>query len=198
MFTLACIFANLRILGDAVMEQRKIDKNKPTLYIFSGLSGCGKSTLAEKLAEYTNFVYLRIDIIEQGLRDICSINISGEGYRLSYRIAKDNLRIGNSVIADSCNPIALTRKEWQEVAEDLGVNFENIEIICSDKSIHKYRVETRSSQISNLQLPTWQDVQAREYHTWNSFRHVVDTSGKSIEQSFLELVNMLGLNEVIP
>ena len=98
-------------------------KSKPILYIFSGLPGVGKTTLAEKLAENLNATFLRIDTVEQGLRDICSFNVQGEGYRLSYRIAKDNLQIGNDVIADSCNPIELTRFEWQEVAISADARF---------------------------------------------------------------------------
>jgi predicted kinase len=81
------------------------------LYIFSGLPGTGKTTLSQKLAQHTSAVHIRIDTIEQGLRDLCSVNVVGEGYRLAYRIASDNLNLGISVVADSCNPINLTRKE---------------------------------------------------------------------------------------
>ena len=72
----------------------------PTLYIFSGLPGSGKSTLSQTIARQLGAVYLRIDTIEQGLRDLCSIEVEGEGYRLAYRIAFDNLCAGMSVVAD--------------------------------------------------------------------------------------------------
>ena len=88
----------------------------PTFYIFSGLPGSGKSTLAKGLAKAIGAVYLRIDTIEQALRDLCNFKVEGEGYRLSYRIAKDNLLTGNNVVADSCNPIELTRVEFEEIA----------------------------------------------------------------------------------
>lgn len=90
----------------------------PILFIFSGLPATGKTTLAKMLAQHCQATYLRIDTIEQGLRDLCHFQVEGEGYRLSYRIARDNLLLGNSVVADSCNPIWLTRKEWQQVALD--------------------------------------------------------------------------------
>lgn len=76
----------------------------PTLYIFSGLPATGKSTLAELLARRLGAAYVRIDTIEQALRDLCSVDVQGEGYRLAYRVAADNLRLGISVVADSCNP----------------------------------------------------------------------------------------------
>lgn len=60
---------------------------------------------------------------------------------LAYRIAQENLRIGNSVIADSVNSIALTRREWNRVAEEVGAPFINVEIICSDEKVHRHRVE---------------------------------------------------------
>lgn len=39
------------------------------LIIFSGLPGCGKSTIARALAKRLGAVYLRIDTIEQAIRD---------------------------------------------------------------------------------------------------------------------------------
>ena len=172
---------------------QNMNSNKSTLYIFSGLPATGKTTLAEKLAKFTGDVLLRIDTIEQGLRDLCSINVTGEGYRLSYRIAEDNLKMGNNVIADSCNPIQLTRSEWEKVANSSGANFENIEIICSDKNTHRHRSEYRISSIKNLNLPSWEDIESREYHPWNRFRHVINTANKTIEEAFTELREKLNL-----
>lgn len=110
---------------------------RPMLYIFSGLPGSGKSTLAQRVARQFSAVYLRIDTIEQGLRELCSFDVQGEGYRLAYRIAADNLRIGASVVADSCNPIELTRREWEQVARDAHAGYVNIEIRCSDMREHR-------------------------------------------------------------
>ena len=45
---------------------------KSVLYIFSGLPGSGKTALAKALAEKTASVYLRIDTIEQAIRDLCA------------------------------------------------------------------------------------------------------------------------------
>ncbi|MBA5761034.1 AAA family ATPase [Vibrio sp. 404] len=159
----------------------------PTLYIFSGLPGSGKSTLAKELAKQINATYLRIDTVEQGLRDLCQYRVEGEGYRLSYRIISDNLKLGLSAIADCCNPIELTREEWQQVAVETGARYINIEIICSDETEHKIRVEQRIAEVANLKLPTWQDVVKREYHPWQTPVVRIDTAGKSIQSSINEL-----------
>lgn len=161
--------------------------NKPRFYIFSGLPGSGKSTLAKKLASKTSAVYLRIDTVEQAIRDLYEIKVEGEGYQLSYRIAADNLRLGLSVISDSCNPIKLTRDEWQDVATSSDAEYINIEVICTNNDEHQRRVENRESEIPGLQLPDWSKVMSREYHPWDSMRIVIDTAGKTIEESFQEL-----------
>jgi predicted kinase len=156
----------------------------PVLYIFSGLPGSGKSTIARLVAMRLKAAYLRIDTIEQGLRDLAGITaLEGEGYRLSYRIASENLNLGLSVVADSCNPIELTRREWEEVARNSKAHFINIEIVCSDRSEHRRRVETRLPTVQRLKLPTWEEVENREYHEWTVGRIVVDTAHRSEQES---------------
>ncbi len=168
-----------------------MNSNTPILYIMAGLPGTGKTTLSQMLAKHLSITHLRIDTIEQALRDLCSVKVTGEGYRLSYRVATDNLLLGHSVIADSCNPIKLSRNEWQQVAIDSKAEYVNIEIICSDKAEHKRRVETREPTIAGLQLPTWQKVVDREYDEWTTDKIVVDTAGKTVSESFEELLSKL-------
>jgi predicted kinase len=166
---------------------------KPVLYIFSGLPGVGKSFLAKALSERTKSVYIRIDTIEQAIRDLCAFDVQGEGYRLAYRIAEDNLRLGNSVVADSCNPWDLTRREWQQAAVNSDADYINIEVICSDKTEHRRRIESRKSDIPGLVLPDWENVSSRKYETWESPRILVDTAGKTVVESVSCLFSLLSL-----
>jgi predicted kinase len=160
---------------------------KPVLFILSGLPGAGKSALARLLAAHYGAVWLRVDTIEQALRDLCSVEPQGEGYRLAYRIAADNLATGLSVVADSCNPWHLTRREWEDVASTNGTGALNIEVVCSSPEEHRRRIETRRSEVSGLRLPTWEEVVAREYHPWDEDHITIDTAGKSAAESFAEL-----------
>lgn len=165
------------------------------LYIFAGLPGSGKTTLAQGLAQVSKAVYLRIDTLEQALRDLAGISPQGEGYELAYRLASEQLKLGLDVIADSCNPIELTRERWQQVAHEAGADCINIEVSCSDPGEHQLRVETRQLNIPGLVPPSWQEVQAREYHLWSGQfpRISIDTAGRSSEQSLDELLSKLGL-----
>ena len=163
----------------------------PTLYVFSGLPGTGKTLLSQRLATRIGATYLRIDTIEQGLREVCGIVVQGEGYRLAYRVAADNLRVGVSVIADSCNPVQLTRDEWQTVAYDAQKQLVNVEVICSDAVEHRRRIESRKSSVPGLVLPTWDEVIRRRYDAWTNERIVIDTARKTEDECAAELFSKL-------
>jgi predicted kinase len=130
---------------------------------------------------------LRIDTVEQALRDF-SLDVQGEGYSLCYRVALDNLKLGLSVVADSCNPVELTRLAWENVAREADAEFVNIEVICSDRLEHKKRAETRTIDVKGLRLPTWKEIEGREYHEWQRERAVVDTAKQTEKDCFETLL----------
>jgi predicted kinase len=81
------------------------------LIILGGLPGTGKTTIARELARQLGAVHVRIDSIEEAILDsgVLSSPINDAGYRVGNAVAADNLRIGRTVIADSVNPIPLSR-----------------------------------------------------------------------------------------
>ncbi len=154
---------------------------------FAGLPGCGKSTIAQALAKRLSAAYLRIDSIEQAISD-AQIEPGAAGYLVAYRLAADNLRSGLVVIADSMNPLQITRDAYRRVAEQAGVAFLEVELICSDKTEHRRRVETRSATVEGLSLPTWESVEARQYEQWDRAPLQIDTATLSIAESVELLV----------
>ena len=163
------------------------------LIIFGGLPGIGKTTIARELASQLGAMYVRIDSIEQAIRDSGTVNqpLNDTGYRVAYAIAEDNLRLGRTVIADSVNPIQLTRDAWIGVAHRAQVGAAEVEVICSDPQQHRQRVEARPADISGLTLPTWEEVVSREYEPWKRAHIVIDTTGRSVADSVEELQEAL-------
>jgi len=155
------------------------------LIIFGGLPGVGKTAIAVELARLIGAVHLRIDSIEQGIRasGVVSQPLNDAGYRVAYAVAEDNLRIGRTVIADSVNPLRLTREAWVGVANRVQVKAIEIEVKCSDANEHRHRVEMRTTDIPGLNLPTWEEVVEREYHPWDREHLVIDTAGRTVEQN---------------
>jgi predicted kinase len=154
------------------------------LVIFSGLPGVGKTTIARELARQLAAVYLRIDSIEQAIRDSGPKlrELEDEGYRAAYAVAEDNLRLGRTVIADCVNPLKITRDAWMGVARRARVPAIEIEILCSSIQEHRNRVERRKIDIPGLKAPTWKDVIAREYEPWDRDRITIDTAETSVEE----------------
>ena len=158
------------------------------LVIFGGLPGTGKSTLALRLAREWRAVYLRIDTIEKAIveREEGS-SLDERGYCVAYAVAEDNLRLGHTVIADSVNPVQITRSAWLNVAKRAGVQSVEIEVICSDRVEHRHRVETRSAIVP----VTWYEVVTRDFEPWLGEHTRIDTSGQTIDQSLAALLEML-------
>lgn len=155
------------------------------LIAFGGLPGTGKTTVAKNLARKLGAVYLRVDTLEQAF--IASGNdrteIGPAGYLAAYAVADDNLRLGLTVVADSVNSLNLTRTAWRNVALEVGVRIFEIELICSDATAHRLRVEGRQADIPGHKLPTWKNVQERQYDAWEWEHFVVDTANLSVDEA---------------
>ncbi|MBN2978473.1 AAA family ATPase [Pseudomonas lactucae] len=145
------------------------------LIIFSGLPGTGKTTIARELAHRIGAVYLRIDVIEQTLRD-AGILPGASGYDVANALALSNLRLGHTVIADCVNPVRDSRAAFTSSAAAAGVALIDIQVVCSDVQEHQRRVETRESDIAGLTPPTWQSVLTHEYEAWADAPLTIDTA----------------------
>jgi predicted kinase len=170
-----------------------LNRENTMLIIFAGLPGVGKTALAKAIARKLEAVYLRVDTIEQALRlsEMLPADVGSAGYLVAYRLAEENLRMGRTVVADSVNPLNMTRNAWVSVAEDAAIKAIEIEVICSDQSEHRRRVETRKADIDGLSLPSWEAVFGRTYENWIRPPMVLDTSKRSIEEATEELFSQL-------
>jgi predicted kinase len=153
------------------------------LIVCGGLPGSGKSSIARQLARETGAVWLRIDSIEQAIREsgVVPGSINDAGYRAAYAIAEDNLRLGCNVIGGSVNGWSVTRNAWLDTGVRAGAQLIEVEIISSDLEEHRRRVETRNSEVPRLVIPDWQAVIGRDYEPWDRDHLTIDTAVRSIE-----------------
>ena len=160
------------------------------LIVLSGLPGVGKTTIARELARSLAATYVRIDSIEHALQQ-AGLIVEGEGYAVAHAVAADNLRAGQTVVADCVNPWPLTRDQWRAVGERIGVPVVEVEVVCSDQAEHRRRVELRVADIAGHRVPTWQEVVQRDYRSWDRQRLVIDTARRSVSESVQAVVSAL-------
>ena len=139
----------------------------------------GKTTLARQLATELGATYLRIDAIEQAIR-AAGAELGVAGYLVGYAVAESNLAHGQTVVADSVNPLGVTRQAWRDAAARAGARCVDVLVICSDQTLHRRRVEERAADLPGLRLPSWADVCARETEAWDTQPLIVDTARASV------------------
>jgi predicted kinase len=150
------------------------------LIVFGGLPGTGKTTISRELTRRLSATYLRIDAIEQTLR-AAGHTVGAMGYVVAHALAAGNLELGRIVVADCVNPVLASRVGWRETALQKSACIVEIEVVCSDMALHRQRVETRTSDIGGLKLPTWDEVVNRDYEPWDREHLVLDTAASSLE-----------------
>jgi predicted kinase len=160
------------------------------LIVLGGLPGVGKTTLVRALSQHLQAVHIRIDTIEQAIRSsgMLRSEVGPAGYIVGYAVAEDNLRVGRTVVADSVNPLAITRKAWQAVAERASLPVVEIEIVRTHLEDHRHVIETRSSDIAGLTSPTWAQVNEYVYEPWDRPHVVIGTSFRTVEECVQELL----------
>lgn len=154
------------------------------LVVFGGLPGTGKTTVARDVAAALQAALLRIDEIDAAM-DRAGIDgsqpIGLATYVVAGAVADSCLRIGTPVVVDAVNPVEAARQGWRELAARTGSVLRVVEVVCSDPAEHRRRVERRTSDIAGFEVPTWADVEAREYDPWTEPRLTVDTAGADVD-----------------
>lgn len=164
------------------------------LISIGGLPGSGKTTISRALRAEVGGLHVRIDTIEQAIVDagISREELGPMGYAVGYAVAGDSLRQGFVVIAESVNPLAITRDAWRNIARAAGARCIEVEVVCSDPVVHEQRAASRVVDIAGLELPSWNAIQARTYEPWNRAHLVIDTATRPVKACVDEVLASMG------
>ncbi len=148
------------------------------LVVFCGLPGVGKTALSRRVADALDATFLRIDTIEAAVASTLAVLIDNPvGYAVASRVAADQLHAGRPVIADAVNSVVAARQGWVSLARDCAVPLRFVQVVCSDETEHRRRVETRTGEMPGHQVPPWQRVQDRPWEPLTEPHLIIDNVG---------------------
>lgn len=148
--------------------------------MFAGLPGSGKTAIAEALARDLGIPIFSKDWLEATLWRNGYGPEQGSGwaaYELMSALSEQQLRLGQSLILDSVATTERIREEWRQIACRHRAPFLAIECVCSDRVVHRSRLEGRIRNIPGWPELTWDHVEEvrGRYEPWQEEHLVLDT-----------------------
>ena len=167
----------------------------PSLLLMKGPPGSGKSTLARELGRRLHWPVIDKDDV----RDLLPDAIGGISYEAMLAVARRQLQLGLSVIADSPLGYGESYRRAVSMAAECGARVAVIECVCSDQTVWRQRIEARRG----MQLPAhhatdWTRVDdffartSTDAYTVDVAHLVVDTAGSDIGASTKAVLLWLG------
>ena len=161
------------------------------LIAMAGLPGAGKSTIGQVLAVRLGIPVVSVDPIETAIlhAGIESDQPTGlAAYLVAETLAKTVLVSGSGIVVDAVNAVNPAREQWVNLAAGLGEPLRFIEVICSDPTLHRERIESRERLLPHLEM-TWNAVEQslEDYAEWTG-------PSAAIARITLDSVEPLGVN----
>jgi predicted kinase len=142
------------------------------MVVMAGLPGTGKSAVAGGVGATLGVPVVSVDPIESA---ILSAGIDADqptglaAYLVAETIAESVITGGNGVVIDAVNAVEPAREQWLKLAARCGIAIRFVEVVCSDESVHRARLEARGRQLAHLAEPTWHAVEQSldEWEAWS-------------------------------
>ncbi len=148
--------------GDQWIEHQFGDLSVTQLIVMAGLPGAGKSTIAEIVGARLGATVVSVDPIESAIlrAGIDADEPTGlAAYLVAEQIAEKELESGRTVIVDAVNAVEAARLQWRDLATRAEVRLRVVEVVCSDESVHRARLEKRERGLPHLEETTWHAVE---------------------------------------
>jgi predicted kinase len=142
------------------------------LIVFSGLPGTGKSTLAEVAGRQLRVPVFAVDWLLGSLTPFGGYHLDEllkAGAELLTTLALRQLELGQSAILDFPAEDLTTRTRWRTLAHAAGAQFRVVVCTCSDRELHRARLEGRKRGIPGWhEGGNWANVERRmtEFPPW--------------------------------
>jgi predicted kinase len=164
------------------------------LIVFGGLPGVGKTALARAVAEHVGATYVRVDAIEAAMWRAGVTRDQPTGlaaYVVAHAVAEGSMAAGASVVVDAVNPVEVARRGWRDLAHGLSKPLRVVEVVCRDEAEHRRRVESRTADLEAHEVPTWREVEDREYEPWDEPRLTIDTSSATQAECLAQVLSYI-------
>jgi predicted kinase len=154
-------------------------QSKCTFIVMRGFPGTGKSTIARLLATSLHAPLIDRDILRQLAVDVFG-NVPQVGsfsYELMFTLAREQLKLGLSVVVDSPLTYRRTYEQCLEIAQEFHTPMLVVHCQCPPE-VQERRLEGRKGQVSNFQITSmeeWEQWRER-YEEFDDHGCVIDTS----------------------
>lgn len=148
----------------------EVHLSPPRLILVMGVAGTGKSELAKAILEQIWAVYLDNNFLADAFSPESRIDqpylaVRENLYAALYRITKENLLIGNSVLLDAPHIKQVQDPQWcrwvQQLAEEAGAWMRAIRCYCSTEVLRE-RLEARGEKRDRWNLENWETFLTQE------------------------------------
>jgi predicted kinase len=150
-----------------------------TFIVMRGYPGTGKSTIARLLAAALHAPLIDRDIIRQMAVDLFGNQpqVGQFSYELLFALAREQLRLGLSVVVDTPLTYRTTYDQCKELAQAFHTPMLVVHCQCPPE-VQKRRLEGRKGKVSEFQITSW-----REWEQWRPRFEEFEDGGCNIDTS---------------